>query len=190
MTRIRLLLPFWMNDANVDAVAQHRGWPFVEARPATEAAREAIWMTADQQTFINYVADFGLQLHYVVVQGQEAEEVAGELEREFPVIGREAVLGMVAAADTRDTLIHAIYHIAAAAREDREDPELFAAIERLFAHPEADVRRAAVFACTYAAWPSFREPLRRLAEQDADADVRAIAQATLDSLTSHAWQGG
>lgn len=187
MSRIRLLLPFWMNDANLDAVARQQGWTFAEHRPATDVSEEIVWTTADSATVVSYVADFGVQLQYIVVQGAAAESIATTLSDRFPVITVDDVLDMAGSAGSRDEMVHLLYHAAVAAREDAEDPRLRAIIEQGLAHTDSEVRRAAVFATAYAPWRSFEDPLRHMVDHDDAASVREIALATLESLEQHAW---
>ena len=189
MLRIRLLLPFWMNAGNIETVANRCGWPFLETRGPSEVSEERIWTTADGQTFVSYVSDFGLQMTYLVVQGQAAESVAADLGQVFPVIGRDDVVAMRAHADSPDAWIHLLYQAAAVSREDREDSDLLAIFEAGLTHPDEQIRRAAVFASTYAGWSGLREPLEHVASADANADVRTMAESTLESLRQHVWGG-
>lgn len=189
MLRIRLLLPFWMNAGNVETVADRCGWPFLEARGPSEVSEERIWATADGQTFVSYVSDFGLQMNYLVVQGQAAESVAVDLGQVFPVIGRDDVVAMREHAVSPDAWIHLLYQAAVVSREDREDSDLLAIFKAGLTYPDEQVRRAAVFASTYAGWIGLREPLEHAASADPNADVRAMAGSTLESLRQHVWAG-
>ena len=68
------------------------------------------------------------------------------------------------------------------------NPELFKDFKTLMSHPEVDVRKAAIFATTYAGWVEFREPLQQLRTSDPEASVRNFADYTLESLAKHYWQ--
>lgn len=190
MPRIRLLLPFWMNPGNLEALAAECGWPFIETRGPTELAEERIWATADGRAYISYLSDFGLRMNYLVVQGEGAEPVARDIALVFPVIGRDQVLALVPTAPGRDPWIQCLYQAAVVAREDSPDQDLVGLFVAGLGQPDPEVRRAAVYACTYAGWQELREPLERTAREDADADVRTMAEATLASLHQHVWGHG
>jgi hypothetical protein len=67
------------------------------------------------------------------------------------------------------------------------DPELFEFFRRLFADPQSEVRRAAIFAASYPAWREFEPLLRDLQANDPDEQVRQLAHVTVQSLEEHVW---
>ena len=187
MVRHRLLIPYWLNASNLNIVAKRKGWPFAESRPATNICEEHFWTTPDRQNFISFVSDFGLTMNYLVVQGQNPGSIVAELERTFPILSVDDVLAAARGAQASQDRIDALYRAAVVSQEDQEDPRLRDLLVSGLSDPDPRVRQAAVFACSYATWPSLRTALDQIAAGDPDDDTRAMAGTALSSLNEHVW---
>jgi len=172
MVRHRLLIPYWLNASNLNIVAERKGWPFAESRPATNICEEHFWTTSDGQTFISYVSDFGLTMNYLVVQGQNCAPIVAELRRTFPTLSVDDVLAIDGAPQDSQGRVEALYQAAVVSQEDQEDPRLRDLLVSGMADPDPRVRQAAVFACSYATWPSLRTALEQIAAGDKSVTLR------------------
>lgn len=184
--RVRLLLTDQTSEVDVARVAGLLHCSLASLSPETPAGRERIWVTEDGTTFLSYVEDRAIGLRYLSLQGKDAEQLAERIEKIVPIVTPESVYAMLHGATSRDEWITAIYHAAAVSSGDL-DRGLLAGFQKAMMHPDADVRKAALFAASYPGWEELREPLERMRDSDPDHSVRVMAGMTLNALEQNVW---
>jgi hypothetical protein len=69
------------------------------------------------------------------------------------------------------------------------DSEVFERVERSSSHPDPRVRRTAIAATGYSAWPQFRPLLERVAAEDPDPQRRDDAEIMLQTFDQEGISG-
>jgi hypothetical protein len=159
-------------------LARRNGWQYHDIFLADgEQPFEKVWLTEDGATSVHWIEDPILELNYFAVDGEQRDAVAAELREDLDVYDRDALRGLVEAAEEWFDLLAALHHVAAAAPPGF-DPELFEWLERGLNHEEPAVRKMSAILTAYPGWPEFRAPLEQLLE-DKDEEVRAVAEQML-----------
>lgn len=172
------------DDANL--VALIHGWELANEVAATERTPyQKIWTTGGGSTSVLYVEDALLGLRYFQIRGEEPERVVKQLKDALEVYDEGELAGMLGEGREPREAVRAL-HVAAVTAPSAYDEGYFELFEKGFAHPEAEVRRAAVFAVAYVGWREFRAPLERLRALDAEAGPDAAVM--LSSLEQHNWR--
>lgn|SRR5262245_99456 len=184
--RVRLLLTSATSEIDVARIAGLLHCSLHYLRPENPTAHERIWITEDQSTFLSYLEDRAIGLRYLSLQGKDSEELAEKIKQMIPVVPLDTVYKMLEEAKSRDEWIAGIYHAAAVSSEEL-DSRLLNYFEKAMAHPEPDVRKAAVFAASYPGWRELRDPLEKLRDHDPDPTVRTMADMTLNALAQNVW---
>lgn len=180
----RLILPEPVGQLELADAAGARGWRPGGVRDSQEAW-ERTWITPDERTFITYVDDRILGIRYVAVHGDNDADVTEQLRSALPVVTREELREVMGTATGRDQKVGTAYYVAVFSYEYED--ELFEYLAKLMEDPDSEVRRAAVFASSYASWRELQPVLERVRSHDSDPTVRQLAQATLDNIEKHVW---
>ena len=112
---------------------------------------EEIWSLDNGHSAVHYIEDGLLGLLYVVVLGEHVDEVEASLRRALETVRPKDALEWLEDAASAERRVQAAAYLAASA--ERPALDLIEAFDRLMRDPVADVRRAAIFAATYPAWP-------------------------------------
>lgn len=182
----KLVLKPTSGEEDVRLIAMIHDWELRRDIPADPTTpRQLLWVLPDGETSLTYVEDTLLQSRYLMPAGPaeaEAEQrIRAGLEVYDPSDLRRLLLPDLDASE-------ALRLIAAAAlmAPDDFDQEHFDLFAQALRHPEADVRRAAVFAITYVPWRQFRDLLADLPSRD--PAVATDAQVVLSSIDEHGWR--
>lgn len=187
MRTIRVVLKPSTSEEDITALAGRHGWHFQEALgPTEQQPYEKIWIAPDNYTSIHYIEDFLLRIRYIIVTKDRPDEVVAQIQSGLDVYSRDEILGLVDTADELNQRILALHRVAGAAPQEF-DQAIFDCLQRAMNDPEVAIRRAAIFATTYAHWPEFQESLERLQASDDDPSVRELARHVLESQRRHNW---
>lgn len=144
------------------------------------------WKSLGERCVIVYVQDPLREVRCFHLSGPSREVHAAYLRSRVPTLDPAEIAGLIAAAHTPAEKVAAIY-TAAASVSPEPDSVIFDFLTRCLTDPELAVRTAAVDACLLALWPDLREPLEQVAGSDPDADLRAFAAETLETLRTRIW---
>ncbi|HYC93811.1 MAG TPA: HEAT repeat domain-containing protein [Thermoanaerobaculia bacterium] len=143
---------------------------------------ETVYNVPGEETFLHYIEDEMLGISYIAFSGENAEnlekKVADKVKTVKPAdVARALKSPPKDPEKLRRTLAHAF--LLAPPKHDETFDKYF----RIgFEHADPDVRRQAVVGVGYVGWPELAEPLRELAENDPDTDVKRDAKAMLKAL--------
>jgi hypothetical protein len=180
MTR-RIVLSPNITRRQFEDYAFDAGWRLHQVVDADqERPYEEIWAVDDGQSAVHYIEDELLGLLYVIVMGENARELDTGLRRGLDTVRPEVALGWLEDATWAGARVQAVAYLAAAAEQPA--PDLIHAFDRLMRDPDADVRRAALFAATYPRWPELLTLIRSVAKHDTDSEVRAVADQVAQVL--------
>ncbi|MFJ9211946.1 hypothetical protein [Streptomyces sp. NPDC102264] len=174
-TSRRLVLRDSVEDSEIWSFAEQKGWHYlghVPRDPARGVFYEARWEPTEGST-VHYIIDEFTDVVYMVVQHHEvevAENLAGQLTDGLPIESLEEL--------ARNFDIHmypagwakAVLRLGVGAPKE-PDENFLLRIRESVGHPEARVRKAAVWAMRYAAWPEFSQDLKRMAKSESDPEV-------------------
>ncbi len=182
MTSIRVALKGRVPEAQIDAFAAAWDWsPLPNLGKMAEEGFEKAWISTRSAARIWYRDDAVLGHQCLLIEGQEAQDVASWVSLLLPVLTREDLRQAVS--EARDPAAWVLLmKLAAAVAQSEYDPEIFLILGAGFVYFEPQVRRAAVLAAAYLSWRELEPPLERLAGEDPDGDVRAEAVVALDRL--------
>jgi hypothetical protein len=183
MTR-RIVLSPRVTRREFEDIAFGHGWRLHQVVDADEKhPYEEVWSVAQGASAVHYIEDGLLGLLYVIVMGEEVDELEASLRRALETVRAEDALGWLEDATWAGSRVQAAAYLAAAA--EQPTPDLIAAFDRLMHDPDADVRRAAIFAATYPEWPQLLAFVKNVARHDADDGVRAAAEEIAQILERH-----
>lgn len=187
MTWTHVLIQERVHPEEINQMAYDNDWQFQDLILPTETQPfEKIWLTADRQTAIHYIEDSMLGVRYLHVDGENRDPITALIQSRIAIYDLDAIRQQIETASDANLAIRATYHLAAIAPA-QFDPELFGYFGRMLAHPDSEVRRAAIFATAYAPWVEFRPYLEQIAATDAVEDVRDFAAFMLASHMRHTW---
>lgn len=152
-----------------------------ETRP-----RETIYNVRGEQTYLHHIDDEFLGFSYIAVSGVKADDLAERIAEEIQTVSREDVACAFLSAPTDTKAFKRLLGHAYLVAPRQFDPEFNAYFRAGFTHESPVVRRQAVVGVGYVGWPELATPLRELAENDPDADVRRDARAMLNALEDKA----
>ncbi len=147
---------------------------------------EIIYNVRAKPTYLHYIEDAFLGFPYIAVSGENADDLAKRVAEHVQFVSRADVARGFAALPTDATALSRLLGHAFLLAPPQFDPEFDAYFRVGFTHPSPDVRRKAVVGVGYVGWPELAKPLRELAENDPDADVRRDARAMLNALEEKA----
>ncbi|HEY0603508.1 MAG TPA: HEAT repeat domain-containing protein [Herpetosiphonaceae bacterium] len=187
MRDVRIVIKPSAEEEDITAFAARQGWHFVEELgPTEQQPYQKIWTVPDHQTSVYYIEDFILNIRYFVVAGDQPQPVIDQIQSGLEVYSRADVLELVETSRELNRRVLAIHRVAGIAPHEF-DQEIFDCLQRAMRDPEVDMRRAAIFATTYAHWPEFQASLERLQASDDDPSVRELAEHVLASQLRHDW---
>lgn len=185
-TSRRLILRDHVDAADIRSFTQSAEWTFlgdIDRDPERGVFYEAKWDTGDGGS-VHYIVDEFADVHFMVVAQDDPDAAEATLSR---IEGGLAVW-------TLDEMIEDCYvHVYPAGWAKSLlrlgagaplHPEESVVSHVLFSskHQDPPVRRAALWAMVYTAWPEFKEPLTRLARTDEDSRIAREAQLALEQL--------
>jgi hypothetical protein len=139
---------------------------------------EEAWANSDQTQALSYVEDGISDQSYVTVRGRDIDDLALEVTRKIPTYYDSELVDRAYHEADHDAQVTNLYRLAIAFPD--HDPEVAHIFETYATEPPNPLlRRAALEAMVYRAWPENRSVLERVAKDDADAAVRARAQELL-----------
>ncbi|MCX5058290.1 HEAT repeat domain-containing protein [Streptomyces sp. NBC_00201] len=185
-TSRRLILRDHVDAAAIRAFTDNAGWTFlgdIDRDPDRGVFYEAKWDT-DTGGSVHYIVDEFADVPYMVVSNDApdvAEETLSRIEDGLAVWTLDEMLD--------DCYVHvypagwakSLLRLGAGAPVHAVD-SVVSHVVFSSEHDDAAVRRAAIWAMVYTAWPEFEEPLVRLARTDSDAQVAREAQLALEQL--------
>ncbi|HEU0299052.1 MAG TPA: HEAT repeat domain-containing protein [Longimicrobium sp.] len=178
---IRIPLHSSVSQEDFEGVAYTARWSMEALHQQTEERPfETEWSTAEGDATINYVRDFLLEVDYVVVRGKAAGATAELIRSRLRTVSVKDALAAAKKARSDDGRLGALYQAVLAA--ESADPQVLELLEKALADEDPEVRRGAIFAAGYAEWKELKEPLERVARDDADAEIREDAAAMLEGL--------
>ncbi len=187
MTWTHVLIQESVHPEEVNQMAYDNDWQLQDLVLPTETQPfEKIWLTASGEVAIHYVEDSMLGARYLHVDGENRDQTTALIRSRIATYDLDEIRQQLKTASDTNLAIRATYHLAAIAPE-QFDPEFFGYFSLMLAHPDSEVRRAAVFATAYAPWVEFRPYLERMAADDAVEDVRDFAAFMLASHMRHVW---
>jgi hypothetical protein len=125
--------------------------------------------------------DPGLHLEQLVVEGDDAAEVAEQLRGRIPTYSPSDMPALFEDVESDDELIEKLAILAAVAPAEAE-PRLMEFFRIGFNSPDSIVRERTALASAVPRWPELRKEVKRLADGDPDEDVRETAVIALRSF--------
>ncbi|HKQ98564.1 MAG TPA: hypothetical protein VJV75_11875 [Candidatus Polarisedimenticolia bacterium] len=185
-TSRRLILRDHVDAAAIRSFTQSAGWTFlgdIDRDPERGVFYEAKWDSGDGGS-VHYVVDEFADVHFMVVANENsnaADETLSRIESALAVWTLDEMLN--------DCYVHvypagwakSLLRLGAGAPLHSVD-SVVSHVVFSSEHQDAPVRRAAVWAMVYAAWPEFKETLVRLAHTDQDPQIAREAQLALEQL--------
>ena len=190
MKNLKIVLKESVSIDDISLYAWQQDWELHDVYPRTEKTPlTKIWVTSDGQTGVHYFEDFYINNKYLLLKGQNQEQIAETIYASLDVCSLEEIRQKLQQQNviSKNEYINTILSLGVAINQDYSQ-ELFNDFERLMSNPDSDVREAAIFATTYLGWREFREPLQRIKNEDLSTSVREIAADTLASLEKNHWQ--
>ncbi|HEY1345687.1 MAG TPA: hypothetical protein VGF54_11910 [Streptosporangiaceae bacterium] len=185
----RIVLSPRVTRREFEDIAFGSGWRLHEVvEAAEEHPYEEIWSVDNGRSAVHYIEDGLLGLLYVIVLGEHVDELEASLRRALETVRPADALEWLDDAASAERRVQAAAYLAASA--EHPAPDLIEAFDRLMRDPVADVRRAAIFAATYPAWPELLPLVQNVARDDADAGVRDAAQEIAQILARHRGHSG
>jgi hypothetical protein len=182
MSKEKILLHDGVTQSDVDSALYTADLNIVEVIEGNEERpAEFVWETVDGKHKLHHIHDFLLEAQYIVVVGPGPGPLAEEIRSSLKTVDKKDVLARAKRASSGEARLKAV-HGAAALAPESFDPELAAVIENALASDDPEMRSAGILATGYAEWKEFQEPLKRLAAEDPDPDVREEAGAMLEGL--------
>jgi len=140
---------------------------------------EIVWANYERDTVVHYIDDHAIGVRYLVIDGNEKENIEKDLRAEFDFYNCDELLEAVHDAKEIDDLLHA-FSLLAIVATSQVDVEIFQVFENLLAHENAEVRRITLFTLAYIGWPEFKSTIEHLAAKDEDPRVRERAAILLE----------
>ncbi|MFE4247966.1 hypothetical protein ACFRU3_00520 [Streptomyces sp. NPDC056910] len=185
-TSRRLILRDHVDAAAIRSFTQGAGWTFVgdiDRDPERGVFYEAKWGLGDGGS-VHYVVDEFADVHFMVVANEDpkaAQETLSRIEVALAVWTVDEMLN--------DCYVHvypagwakSLMRLGAGAPLHATE-SVVSYVVFSSEHQDVQVRRAAVWAMVYAAWPEFKDALLRLADTDPDPRIAQDAQLALEQL--------
>lgn len=186
MTDRRITLSPTVTREDVALLAAIRRWrPVAVAEARADGPYERVWEVGPE-TGAHYVEDDLLGVAYVRLIGDdaEAESAAATFAAELDTIATEEAVEWTYRAATSEQRVLAASYLAASA-PSAADPRVAAALERLLADDDPEVRRAGIFACSYPSWPELDPLLEQVRRHDPEPEIREAARRALAAIRRH-----
>jgi len=143
---------------------------------------ETIYNVPGEATFLHYVDDALLGFPYVAVSGENAAALARWIVGQIETVSLDALTEAFASPPSDPSALRRLLGHAFLLAPECFDAAFDEYFRVGFDHLDPGVRRQAIVGVGYVGWPELTAPLRTLAEQDPDADVRRDARAMLTAL--------
>ena len=182
---MKLVLKPTSNEMDVRLIASINHWQIQADIPADASTPwQIIWMLPEGDTRVIYVEDSLLRINYLVVEGSREVQVAELVQKGLEVYDSSDI-DRLRQRDMDPAEAEKLVSVMALLAMDRFDREIYTLFSIALEHPAVSVRRAAVFAITYAPW----QPLRNLLwkRQDEDSEIRPDIEVILKSIDQHGW---
>jgi hypothetical protein len=153
---------------------------FVE--PGESRPLEIIYNVRGEETYLHYLDDLYLGFPYIAVSGEHPDELAARVAKHIELISTDRLASQLAALPADEAEVQRLLGWAALLAPPRFDVQFEEYLHAGFTHPSPAVRRYAVVAVGYIGWAELASPLRTLAENDSDPDVRRDARAMWNAL--------
>ncbi len=154
-------------------------WWFADFTPTIQGqVYQCVWMTHDKQTRIEYTHNPFMGVQYCTVSGSNQTHHVQTIRDAVPTYSEEDIHHWITTAQTVDESIWAIYHAVILAPATY-DSTYFGYLQVGLVHADPEVRKAAIHAAVFIAWPEMRSPLRQLVSEDSDLQVRQYAHEAL-----------
>lgn len=144
---------------------------------------EIVYNVSGLSVFLHYIEDRILRVPYLVARGDQAERLAAEVAKKIRIVTAADLERAFSGTIADDNELQRQLAFAALLAPPTHDAKFDGYFRKGFEHDSPDVRRYTIVAVGYIGWPELAEPLKRLAENDPDADVRRDAAAMLKALT-------
>jgi hypothetical protein len=179
----RYLLRDGVGEDDVAAFAAEHGWDLV-SRDVADRERgtehDTMWSTRDRVTF-HYHEDGAARRPYVYLAGRDlakVEHFRDVVDGRLNPLQDAELLSDVSAQPPGPKRALAIL-LAGIGAPMGYDKRFFTVIAAAMKDDVAELRKVGVLASTYSPWPEYRPLLADLARDDADPEVRELAQATI-----------
>lgn len=171
----------------VKAVARERCWLWLSASGDVEGDKRYELAFSDEANthFIRYQEDPVLGVALLRFEGPDPAAFANALRPALPLLGPRTLLAMLADAGTYAETAFAIAALGASSPPE-PGADWRDAFERALAHPEPELRKIALMSLSGASWPGALELIERVAEEDEDVEVGALACELLDAVGEEA----
>ncbi|GHH10965.1 hypothetical protein [Streptomyces lanatus] len=185
-TSRRLILHDRVEGADIQELAQRAGWTFlgdIDRDPERGVFYEAKWDIGNGGS-AHYIVDEFADVPYMVVVHEDpsvTDETLATIEQSLAVWTVDEMLEDCYVNVWPAGWVKALLRVGAGAPLSAV-PEIVEHIEFSAEHKYAEVRRAAVWAMTYTAWPEFQGCLTRLSGTDEDEEVAREAGLALEQL--------
>ena len=172
---------------DIHKLVWYSNWELYKIIPASEESPfERVWFTPDKQTSIHYIEDDIIGINYLVVDGNNQTKIISEILNSLDTFEKYEILDFLQKeinSEEEDEYINAVYHLGIIATPDKYEQELFELFEKVFSHPNTEVRHAAIMATHYAGWFELKVPLEKIKNTDPDVNIREFANSALYALT-------
>ncbi len=154
-------------------------WWFADFTPTIQGdIYQCVWMTHDKETRIEYTHNPFMGVQYCTVSGANQAHHVQTIREALPTYSEGDIQHWIETARTIDESIWAIYHAVILAPATY-DSIYFGYLQAALTHTEPEVRKAAIHAAVFVAWPEIRKLLRQRANEDSDAQVAHYAHEAL-----------
>jgi hypothetical protein len=174
---------------DVDSLAVDHNWMLYDVIPRTEETpRETIWLTEDEAVTIHFIEDHLIDINYFLLEGvsDRVQKISELIQSNLQIYSLKEIESFAKTASNENDIIRALYY-SAACSSSSFNKNLFSIIKSGIESEEGEVRRAAIVAMGYLAWPEVKSYLEALRDNDLDKKVRRDAKLMLEGLISEVW---
>ncbi|WP_437733123.1 HEAT repeat domain-containing protein [Sorangium sp. So ce1335] len=173
-----LLKPSATHEELADAARLH-GWVLHRAgdREAPMRGREEVWATSDSLTAIHYVEDGLTDERYLWVRGANLDQVVTQLRRALLAYDEGELIDLADEEEEHNERVKAIIRVGLVF--SRYNGEVLALYRRYLSDKDPLLRQATLFAIGCRALPEARGLVEHVADNDEDAETRAVARRML-----------
>jgi hypothetical protein len=187
MESIRIVPAEEVTQGDIDYIAYRMNLAAVrEIDASDDAPHEIVFRSrTDAATLIHQVDDSMVDVRYLVVKSGDLAAVVAGIRELIPTVSLDDAETLFESGGAATEVQRAVAYFGLLA-PPTDDERVRSLLERAFVHPERIVRRMAVLACGYAGWPELVTPLRELAQNDPDEDVRKDAEVMVEGYAMKA----
>jgi hypothetical protein len=167
----------------VKAVARDRSWLWLATSGDADGDKHYELAFSDETNthFVRYLEDTVLGVALLRIEGPAPADFAESLRCSLPLLGPHTLLAML---DDAGSYAETAFAIAALGACTPPEPsrDWREAFERALVHPEPELRKIALISLSDTSWPGALELIERVAEEDDDVEVGALACELLDAV--------